>query len=1004
MQINLFLNATTLDATKDMISTIDNSDFCVENIIIVPDKFSLQMEKLALSMLPRKAFFNVKVVGITTLVNDFLKKNGVNEEVLSNGESLILVAKAIENVKGKLISFKKNNIDFCYEIDKLISQFKSCLVGAEDLNEKANGLAGIKYHDLKIIYQEYENLRTKFDVNSRLQLACEMIKNSNTFENAKLFFAQFDAFTAEGYMLIKSLMKGAKQVNVSLARAISIGNEYIYEKDIFQKLVTYAKEEGCELVVKDSSKKFSNEKTAILSGVMSYQKVKCQNKGFYTLVSASNLQEEANVVAKTIYNLVLRGLNYKDIIVLTSDIKKYKFYIENELNKFEIPHFIDDGINASETILVNLIYAFFNVVLSGYTQESLISLFANILVGEKELISKVQSFMVDNRFKYKRFIESDFQYSDILVDIERSKTSKQFSQVIKNIVNIFKDKYDKVLDMLSEKKYLKEKNINDQIAEVIEENLKLIEEYENEISLSQYHKRFDLLLSFKTLSTVPTFVDGVFVGDATTSSSQDSKIVILMGGHELPITSQDNGLLTDEELYQNFDTKVIEPTIRMINRRNRFKIFELLSKAQDRLIITYQVLSDDGKKNEIPTFISSLNEIFMTEAVKASDAFYDKKNIVSYGNRKNFITENYFKFTNEEKQKYQIYDDFNLKIDKKTLNLDKKGLFFKNNKASVTQIEQYFSCPFKHFVSYGLKLKENETCTFEVKDIGNICHRGAELFVKKIIEKNFDLEINIDKFIEENFYKILKDENLEEKFSVMTEKNTLERYLKNQIKSILQDIIKDLKVSSFRPKYLEMRFENITLGEDNKIGLIGKADRIDECGDYIRIIDYKTGSTGNILKELYYGNKLQLFLYQKVASEGLKKKGAGVFYFNAKFDYEKSEGETKILKGIVENDEDIIPLMDSEIDKDGKSDVLSVSLAGQKSESKYKGSAVAKDKLKAYENYAVNVASKAIDEIVEGFIQPKPDEDACKYCPYAAICMYEKTLGVRSKENIGDFN
>ena len=82
MQINLFLNATTLDATKDMISTIDNSDFCVENIIIVPDKFSLQMEKLALSMLPRKAFFNVKVVGITTLVNDFLKKNGVNVEVL----------------------------------------------------------------------------------------------------------------------------------------------------------------------------------------------------------------------------------------------------------------------------------------------------------------------------------------------------------------------------------------------------------------------------------------------------------------------------------------------------------------------------------------------------------------------------------------------------------------------------------------------------------------------------------------------------------------------------------------------------------------------------------------------------------------------------------------------------------------------------------------------------------------------------------------------------------
>ena len=1003
MQVNLFLNATTLDATKDMISAIDNSDFSVENIIIVPDKFSLQMEKLVLSSLANKALFNVRVEGITTLVNNFLQANGVREEVLSGQESLMLVAKAIQNVKDNLISFKKSNINFCYEIHKLISQFKSCLVGADDLNENAKGLAGEKYHDLKIIYKEYERLRTKFDVNSRLQLATNLIKESSTFQNSRLYFAEFDAFTLEGYELIKSLMRSAKEVNISLARAISVGNEYIYEKDVYKKIVSFAKEEGCNISVNDSRQTFSTEKNAILAGVLSYQKTKCKNNGFYTPISSSSLQEEANVVAKIIYNLSQRGLKYKDIIVLAGDIQKYKFYIQNEFDKFELPHFIDEGISASETILPNLIYSFFNVVISNYSLDSLVSLFSSILVGERELIKKAQLYDIDGKAKYKKYLGSEFCYDEILTQAEKCKTSKDFSGLVRKIIASFSEKYENILQQLDERKYLKEKNINNQTLEVIEENLNLIEEYEDEISLSEFKKKLDLLLSFKTLSSVPTFVDGVFVGDATTSSCLDCKVVIIMGGQELPITSGDNGILTDEELKQNFDNKVIEPTIRMINRRNRFKIFEALSKAEEKLIITYQVLSDEGKKNELPTYISSLNDIFETSPVKASDIFRDREKVVSFGNRNNFVTENYFLLTSEEREKYGIKAYFNEKIDKKTLNLDKKAVFFKNNKASVTQIEQYFSCPFKHFASYGLKLKEKEKISLEVKDVGNVCHRSAELFAQELIKNEFDLEIDIDEFIAKKFYQILRDEKLEERLSEISERNTIEKYLKNQIKAILQDIIKELKVTKFRPKYIEKRFENITVGEKNKIGLIGKADRIDECGDYFRIIDYKTGLIGNLLKELYYGNKLQLFLYQKVAREQFNKKSAGVFYFNAKFDFAKNEDDKKILKGLAENDEQIIEMLDCEVEAKGKSSVIAVSRAGEKNENKYKGSAVAKENLEVYEEYAMKIANKAVDEIVEGFIEPKPDENACNYCPYSSLCMYDKSQGVRMKKEIGEF-
>lgn len=1003
MLVNLYLNATTFDASKDMLKTIDNSDFFVEHTIVVPDKYSLQTEKLILSLMKRKALFNVRVMGITNLANEILKENKISDEVLTSGESLLLVQKAIKNIKDELISLKKNTISFCHEISKLISQFKSCLLKADDLNDKASGLTGEKYHDLKLIFNEYERLREKLDENSRLQLAGELLKDTESIKNTKFYFSQFDAFTQEAYQFIKQIIANAKETNFAIAKSIDIGNEYIYEKDIFNKISSISQELGIKVNVVETKTEFPKQKEAMLKGILSYNKVICENKGFYNLFSASNLTEEVLSVAKIIYNFT-GEYNYGDIAVLVSDLNKYKYLIEDAFNRFDIPYYIDESVTADKTILVNLIYSFFEVVESGYSIGSLINLFSNILIGKREeLIQRVEFYEIDSKYKYKKFIAADFEFDFIFEKLEGCKTAFDFSQTIKSILDIFADKWNEFLSVLEDKKYLKEKNINVQIIDVINENLELINKFDEDISLSQYKKKLDLLLSFKTLSTVPTFVDGVFVGDATTSGVLEEKVVIIMGANDLPITSQDNGFLSDDELKLNYQNKIIEPSIRMVNRRNRYKIFELLCKAKEKLILTYQVINDEGKKNEVPNFVNSLNEIFSVKANKCSNFFDLKNGVFACGNRKNFITENYFKLSKKDRKLLKIDEIFNKKADKNTLNYDKNKLYFADEKVRVTQIEQYFSCPFKHFLNYGLKLKEKEKVKIEVKDIGNICHRGVELFVKQIIDTNYNLDIDIEKFIDKNYDRILKDEKLDEKIKFVNEKNSLDRYIKNQLKTIFKDVKRELEISEFRPKYIEMKFDNLFIGNKNKVKLIGKADRIDVKDEYFRIIDYKTGNTGKLLEELYYGNKLQLFLYQKEASEVLKKKRGGVFYFDAKYDFSKVDDDKKLLKGIAPNDEKVIQLLDKNIDVKGKSEILSISLAGKNNDNKYKGSSITDKDLTVYENYAIKIASKALDEITDGFIQPKPDEDACNYCPYKSICLHEKIDGERKKGNIGDF-
>lgn len=1002
MSVNIYLNSTILDSAKQMINAIDNRDFSIEHIIVVPDKFSLQMEKLLFTSLKQEAFFNVNVMGLTELAGKILEGN--NDSILSSGESLLLTQKAIENVKKDLIVFNKTNISFCYEINKVLMQLKSSLVNGDDLNTEAKGLAGIKFHDLRLIYNEYERLRQKNDANARLSLASERVRNSDIFKNTKIYFAGFDAFTKEAYNLFKALISNTKEVNVSVAKAKSVGNEYIYEKDIFQKIIEIAKTQGGNYQVFESEERFFHQKEAIINGLYSFNKVKCKNDGYYTLFSARSISEEIEGICKIIYDHVTRGYHYSDFSVMLSDVKKYENEIEQQFETFDIPYFIDNSICGDQTILAKTIFAFFNVLTSHYSSSSLKVLFSDILLGKREdLIERIDFYQIDNKFKYKKYIAKDNPFGDALTEIEDCKNSSEFGVVVRKILNLCRDNFSEIMSKLDEKAYLKEKNINLQAREVIEEAVNLIEEYEGEISVGEYEKKLRLLLSFKDVFTVPTFVDGVFVGDATQSSLLDNKIVFIVGGEKLPVVSTDNGFLSDDELLLNFDDKQIQPTIRMINRRNRFKLFNLLTKAQEKLIVSYEVLNEEGKKNEMPSFIESLNGIFEAQPMKMGEQFdFELADGACYalGNRKAFERKYHHVIDEQTKEKLKVDKQKYNKIDKKQIKANGKDIFFGDGKAKVTQLEQYFSCPFKHFARYGLKIKENEVCAFEVKDIGNVCHRGAELFVQKLMKNNFDLSENVENFVDKNFVKILEDERLKDKFEEITEKDSLERFLKNHLCYLINNIKKEMSVSKFRPKYLERKFASMKVGSEG-LTLVGKADRIDECGDYLRIIDYKTGSTGKILEQLYFGDKLQLFLYQKIAREELKMRMAGVFYFVAKFDYSKSgEDDKKLLKGLAENDEEVISMLDEKIDISGKSSILSIKTSTKKG---YTGSAIAGEKLIVYENYAKRVADKAVDEMCEGFIEPKPDKDSCTFCPYSSICLYEKTDGMRKKEKRGRF-
>lgn len=63
----------------------------------------------------------------------------------------------------------------------------------------------------------------------------------------------------------------------------------------------------------------------------------------------------------------------------------------------------------------------------------------------------------------------------------------------------------------------------------------------------------------------------------------------------------------------------------------------------------------------------------------------------------------------------------------------------------------------------------------------------------------------------------------------------------------------------------------IALSESEALHLRGRIDRMDVCEDggkvYVKIIDYKSGSTSFDLLALYYGLQLQLVVYMDAVTE-----------------------------------------------------------------------------------------------------------------------------------------
>lgn len=596
----------------------------------------------------------------------------------------------------------------------------------------------------------------------------------------------------------------------------------------------------------------------------------------------------------------------------------------------------------------------------------------------------------------------------------------------------------------------------DQVAEVLGNE---------ELSIGEFNKTIEAGLDCIELGLIPPCLDQVMVGSVDRSRNPDLKAVFIIGAVEgvFPSRGSEDGLINDEERRRLAELDVVlAPSCTARIFSEQFYVYSALTRASCILWLCCPLADNEGKALAPSPLLNSISKLFLDW--KELNIFWaqepngddDLEYLAHPGPAIGYLAVGLRRMI-EGKEIHPFWGYvYNWYLGKEKWQTPLKnvvqGLFEENNKerltteqsrklygagfnkkghifhTSVSRLEKHKACPFSHFITYGLKLKEREEYKLKSPDLGQFFHAALEGVYGELHQKGRTLkELGTQEII------ALVDTVVDYLVPLLSNELLLStarhRYLTGKLKRTVLRAVKVLKEherrGTFRPLGVEISFGSsgslpgleITLSDGTVVILQGRIDRIDsasdEKGSYLRVIDYKSGTPTLSLMEIYYGLKLQLLAYLDVVMTNapqLVQKGnalpGGILYFRIKDPFvagkgplESNEVESMILKqlkmkGFLLKDQDVIKLMDSEID--GSSDILPAAWS-EKSGLYNKG-----DNLLTYEEFQIlrkymeNVLKDIGEEIITGNIAIRPysykGRKPCSYCLYSAICRFDTLI------------
>jgi len=575
----------------------------------------------------------------------------------------------------------------------------------------------------------------------------------------------------------------------------------------------------------------------------------------------------------------------------------------------------------------------------------------------------------------------------------------------------------------------------------------------HEVSFDDFVQTLEAGLEQFDFALTPPTLDQIEVGEIDRSRAVDTKTAFVLGLAEgsFPMVSSEQTVLTDTDrgLLRRRSIELDDDTTRRL-LDERFLGYLAFTRSSERLILTRPSSDTSGKPLNASPFWDRLGGLFTDLDAGTSLApcyAHDKPGCIATPRQ---LVTGLMRWARREgsavtetdptwsalydalarravtsdvaiKLRHQAWPALSYKNDAVLSPAVAGELFPSPLQATVSRIETFAACPFKHFAQYGLQLKSREVRDFSFADAGMAYHRILDEIVTDLLKtKSHWKDLTDDQAVEKiaaTAAAVVKD--LHNEVFASSARN---RYLFKRIERTLAQVIASQRAladhQSLRPSRAGVKFGSagdklqsplIETPKKRTVHLHGRIDRIDQVPGQplFSIVDYKSGKSELRLQDVYHGLAMQLLAYMLVLREnkaGKQITPIGAFYYKVTRSLQRADHPSEVAepgtdefnlaikpRGILHAD--FVSEFDLHL-QTGNSLAVNVSRNKDNSlgrrESSDAADAAELDKLLDYVRDKIAILS---DELMSGVVKVEPyrlgEVTPCPRCPYRSVCRFE---------------
>lgn len=768
------------------------------------------------------------------------------------------------------------------------------------------------------------------------------------------------------------------------------------------------------------------------------------------LLSASDPLEEARQCISKIKQLAISGYRWRDMMIAVTDTELYQPIFEILCKSAEVPIYTTKKSSVTSNSVIRFFLLGLEAAAEGMETETVLAYLKTGYSGiTDDLCDAIENYAITWAVRGSKWSVPWTQHpegydgkftDDITTELQILSSEKDrviapllhLSSGLKSAGNVeamvrqlyffleetsLYDKLNNQLELMTADGLLEEAQEMAQIYEILLSCLEQTVAVMGELKMNprELLKVMELALSQYEVGTIPATLDHISFGDISSLRGKEPKFLFVLGAVEgnLPSVNVGKSLLTEQErirLEKEHQIRLAPDTEGALERQ-LLQIYSAFTAPTLGLYISYP-LEDSGEAKQPSYLVERIEHLYPNVKTReAATVFITEDDaaqeyLLSVGEPERLaMMELINRIAKEETLlqtaidgAYSAAKDRNMDVSKETA----KEIFGLPVRLTASKLDALGNCPLSFFVNYGLRAKLRKEATFDAAEFGTFVHHVLEKSVKELSQGDMSTEIPLEtaeQLVNKYMSGYLEERTggeISDRDAYLFDRNSREATL------LVQEISDEFANSDFRPEGFELKFgrggemEPLAVSGKEGTGILeGMVDRLDRYtspyGDFLRVVDYKSGSKKFDFTELYGGVGMQMLLYLFALQKGGKwgDVPAGVLYSPAKRKFSSSDtpqdepAPPNKRSGLVLGEEYVLNAMEH---GDGFR-YLPVKLT----KTGYGDYAITREQMEILRNFVEKRMGEAVDHILTGDFSPKPfyrgrSHDPCSWCDYKEVC------------------